>query len=113
VVEGGVAALVALCAFDAGVYLFAAAGAKGPLERVAEPVMFMATAAALAITLLLSGKGAGVLAVATLFARGGWDAMHLGDGNILEIPLPRDFALFSLLLKAGAAALFLLLAFPA
>ena len=111
--EPGVAALVALCAFDAGVYFFAAVGVKGPLERVAEPVMFLATAAALAITLLLAGKPAGVLAVATLFARGGWDAMHLGDGNILEIPLPRDFPFVSLLVKAGAAALFLLFAFPA
>lgn len=104
---------MALGAFDAGVYLASARSAAGRLERVVEPVMFVATAAALGLTLLFGGRGAAVLVVATLFARAGWDGLHLGDGNILKVDLPRDFALYGVLVKGGAVALFLLFAFPA
>ena len=107
------AGLVALASFDAGVYALAARSATGDLERVAEPVVFVGTAAALAFALIAGGSLGAVAAVATCWSRAGWDALHLGDGNILSIALPRDYALYSLLVKAGATALYLLIALPA
>lgn len=110
--DAPLAGLVALAAFDAGVYFHAARGAKGELERIAEPVVFLGTAVALLFALLLGGAGGAILAVVTLWSRAGWDGLHLGDGNVLQIALAPDYALYSLIVKAAATALFLLFAFP-
>ncbi len=111
--EAATAALIALTAFDAGVYLHASRGAKGHLEAVAEPVMFAATVAALAIGLMVGGRPGALIVLATLFARAGFDGLHLGDGNVLAIELARDYPLYALLTKAAAGALYILFAFPA
>lgn len=111
-VEGAAAGLVALMAFDAAIYAKAAQGAKGNLERLAEPVALLATAGALAFILLLGGRGAGALLVVALWSRAGWDMLHLGEGNVLAIDLPRDYALYSLIVKGLLSGLYLALALP-
>jgi len=105
------AALLAYVAFDAGVYFVAWGRAKGDLERLAEPPMLAGTAAAIALALLLGGRWGDATVVALLWARCAWDALHLGDGNVLSIELPRDFALFSLVLKLAASVAFILFFF--
>jgi hypothetical protein len=107
-----VAALVALCAFDAGIYAACARGVKGDLERVAEPVALAATAVGLGLALALTGKWSAVAALAVLFSRALFDTLHLGDGNVLEVPLPRDYPLYAMVAKAAAGVLVLTFAFP-
>jgi hypothetical protein len=112
-VDAAVAALVALVAFDAGVYADAYRGTKGELERVAEPVAMLATAVGLAIALIVPGRSAGVAVLTLLGARAIFDVLHLGDGNVLAINLPKDWALYSMVAKVAAGAVFVLFAFPA
>jgi hypothetical protein len=111
--DAAVAAIVAFLAFDAGVYAMAARGAKGELERIAEPVALLATVVGLGLAVALEGKGSAVAALTTLGSRALFDALHLGDGNVLEIGLPRDFALYSMVAKGATAVLFVVFAFPA
>lgn len=103
---------MAFLAFDAGVYAKASLSAKGDLERLAEPLALLCTAAGLAFVLLLGGRAAGVLLVTVLWSRAGWDALHLGEGNVLAIDLPRDYALVSLIVKAALSGLYLAFALP-
>jgi len=111
-VEGAAAGVVAFLAFDAVIYAKASFGAKGKLERLAEPLALLCTAAGLAFVLLLGGRAAGALLVTVLWSRAGWDALHLGEGNVLAIDLPRDYALFSLVLKGALSGLYLAFALP-
>jgi hypothetical protein len=112
-VDAAVAALVALVAFDAGVYADAYRGTKGDLERVAEPVALLATAVGIAIALIMPGRAAGVAVLTLLGGRAVFDTLHLGDGNVLAINLPKDWALYAMVVKISAGAVFALFAFPA
>ena len=111
--DATVGALIAGLAFDAGVYAASYRGTLGDLERTVEPVALLVTAAGLALALLLTGRAAGAAVLTALFARALFDALHLGDGNVLVIALPRDYALYAMVAKLAAAALFILFAFPA
>ena len=111
--DGATGALVAFLAFDAGIYAHAALGAKGELERVAEPVALLATAVSLGLAIGLPGRWAAVAILSTVGGRALFDTLHLGDGNVLEIGLPRDYALYSMVTKLAGAAVFILFAFPA
>ena len=111
--DAAVAALVALVAFDAGVYADAYRGTKGELERVAEPVALLATAVGIAIALLMPGRAAGVAVLTLLGGRALFDTLHLGDGNVLAINLPKDWALYAMVVKVAVGAVFALFAFPA
>ena len=111
--DAAVAGLVALVAFDAGVYADAYRGTRGELERIAEPVGLLATAFGLAIALIMPGRAAGVAVLTVLGARVIFDVLHLGDGNVLAINLPKDWALYSMVAKLAAGAVFVLFAFPA
>lgn len=105
----GAAAVFALVAFDAGVYFLASRSAEGELERRAEPAALLATAAALVLAAALGGLAADAFALALLWSRAAFDALHLGDGNILSIGLAPDYALYSMVLKlflSGAFAVF-------
>jgi hypothetical protein len=104
-------ALLAYVAFDAGAYFVAWLRSQGDLERLAEPVMLAGTVAAVALALALGGRWGDAAVVALLWARCAWDALHLGDGNVLQIELPRDFALASMVVKLAASVLFLLFLF--
>ncbi len=106
------AGIVAALAFDLGIYAKSSQGAKGDLERLAEPLAFLTTAAAIAFVLLLGGRPGGALLVTALWSRAGWDALHLGDGNVLAIDLPRDYALYSLVVKGALSGLYLVFALP-
>ena len=61
----------------------------------------------------LKGRWSAVALLATVGGRALFDTLHLGDGNVLEIGLPRDYALYALTAKVAAALLFVLFAFPA
>jgi len=105
------AALMAYVGFDLGVYFFAWLRAEGDLERRAEPLLLAGTAAAVAVAFALGGRWGDAAVVAILWSRCAWDALHLGDGNVLSIDLPRDFALLSMIVKLAASVLFLLFFF--
>jgi hypothetical protein len=111
-VDVAVAGLSALVAFDAGVYALATRGAKGELERIVEPVVLLGTLLALAFALGFGGTSGAVLIAATVFSRALFDVLHLGDGNVLSIALPANYALYSMVVKAGAGALFVVFASP-
>lgn len=111
-VDGAAAGIVAVLTFDAGVYAKAALEAKGNLERLVEPLAFLCTAGALAFVLLLGGRAGGALLVTALWSRAGWDALHLGEGNVLKVDLPRDYALFALIVKGALSGLYLAFALP-
>jgi hypothetical protein len=111
-VDVAIAGLAALVAFDAGVYALASRGAKGKLERVVEPVVLLATLLAIAFALWSGGTSGAVLITTTTWSRALFDALHLGEGNVLAIGLPRDYALFSMVVKAAAGALFVLFGSP-
>jgi hypothetical protein len=103
--------LLAYLAFDAGVYFVAWLKAEGDLERRVEPFVLVGTAGALVLALALGGRWGDAALVAVLWARSAWDGLHLGEGNVLSIPLPRDFALASLLFKLAASSLFIVFFF--
>ena len=108
-----VGALVALVAFDAGIYAHASRGAEGRLERAAEPIALLATFVGLAMAVALTGKWSGTAALSVLFSRALFDTLHLGEGNVLAIALPPNYALYSMVTKVAAGALVLAFAFPA
>ena len=108
-----VGALVGFLAFDAGVYASSYRGKLGDVERVVEPVALVVTAVGLAAALLFSGRMAAAAVLVCLAGRALFDTLHLGDGNVLVIPLPRDFALYSMVVKVAVAVLFVFFAFPA
>jgi hypothetical protein len=107
------AGLLAWVAFDAGVYLAAVVRAQGDLERRVEPIVLIATLGGVALSLVLGGRVAAGGAVALLWIRAAWDALHMGEGNVLVVPLPRDYALVGLVSKALAGLFFVLFALPA
>lgn len=111
--EGAVAAILALVAFDAGIYANSYRGTQGELERIAEPVALLATVVGIAIAIVMPGKASAVAAVGLLGGRAIFDALHLGDGNVLAINLPKDWALYSMIVKVAVGAVFVLFAFPA
>ena len=111
-VDAAVAGLSVLVAFDAGIYALALRGAKGELERVVEPVVLLATMLALAFTLAFGGTAGAVLITATVWSRALFDALHLGDGNVLALDLPRDYPLYAMVVKAASGALFVVFGSP-
>lgn len=107
------AGLLAVVAFDAAVYFAVMGRAEGDLERRFEPLMLIATGAGIALALVLGGRAAAFGVIALLWVRAGWDALHLGGGNVLSLPLPRDYPLAAMVVKAVAGLFFALFALPA
>ena len=105
--------LLLLVAADAGIYVSASRGAPSPMEFRAEVVMFMATAIAIIVAALLGGRTGAGAAIAIVAGRCAWDALHIGALRWVAVDVDARYPPASLAVKAAAAALVVLFAFPA
>jgi hypothetical protein len=79
----------------------------------AETFAAVVTAVALSAAVLLPERLAGAALVGILWGRGLWDFLHMGAAPLLGTDLPRRYPWVSVVVKAGASALYLLFALPA